>query len=266
METIGFLEATNGGLLSSRNGSIYIGVNYKDQLPTDSSVGRQSVNLWSYVHLSEGLYIIDILHAPTAACGLWSSLRLELVDPVSSFEAFLINPNEINWLGDLASTKCFQSKNDTIPVRAEDDNGPFASAINNEGGALYAFEWRADMVNIWIWMGDKAPSELKNGTIVDPTTWGPPQAQYLGECQVNLDRKHELNIRILSTFCPPWAPDEYYKSDCFRTAPICHQYVANNPSAFQDAYWLINHINVYEQPGEIAMNGTDTAPTIQSPG
>lgn len=148
VETIGFEEETVGGLLATRNGSTYIGVNYKDQLPTDSSFGRRSVNLWSYVHLSEGLYILDILHAPTAACGLWSSIRLAVIDPASLFESFAINPSSAPWLADTASSKCFQAKNDTIRVRAEDDTGPFASAINNEGGATYAFEWRADMVNV----------------------------------------------------------------------------------------------------------------------
>ncbi len=244
VETIGFEEATVGGLLATRNGSTYIGVNYKDQLPTDSSIGRRSVTLWSYVHLSEGLYILDILHAPTAACGLWSSIRLAVLirsaclNPSQSIQAQ--HPGSQTRAG----SKCFQAKNDTIRVRAEDDTGPFASAINNEGGATYAFEWRADIVNVWIWMGASAPIEVKNGSIVDPTTWGPPRAQYLGDCRVNMDKKQEPNMRIYTTFCPLLALDDYYRSDCFRTAPSCYQYVATNPSAYQNAYWLINHIKV----------------------
>lgn len=114
-------------------------------------------------------------------------------------------------------------------------------------------------------MGASAPIEVKNGSTVDPTTWGPPRAQYLGDCRVNMDKKQELNIRIYTTFCPPLARDDYYRSDCFHTAPSCYQYVANNPSAYQNAYWLINHIKVYEQSWEVAMNDTDTIPTIQSP-
>lgn len=80
-----------------------------------------------------------------------------------------------------------------------------------------------------------------------------------------MDKKQEPNMRIYITFCPLLALDDYYRSDCFRTAPSCYQYVANNPSAYQNAYWLINHIKVYEQSGEVAMNDTDTIPTIQSP-
>lgn len=114
-------------------------------------------------------------------------------------------------------------------------------------------------------MGASAPIEVKNGSIVDPTTWGPPRAQYLGDCRFNMDKKQEPNMRIYITFCPLLALDDYYRSDCFRTAPSCYQYVANNPSAYQNAYWLINHIKVYEQSGEVAMNDTDTIPTIQSP-
>ncbi len=100
-----------------------------------------------------------------------------------------------------AGSKCFQAKNDTIRVRAEDDTGPFASAINNEGGATYAFEWRADMVNVWIWMGASAPIEVKNGSIVDPTTWGPPRAQYIGDGQ-EAGAKYEDIYHLLPSFSP----------------------------------------------------------------
>lgn len=38
-------------------------------------------------------------------------------------------------------------------------------------------------------------------------------------------------------------------STCSALASTCQDYVANNPDAFVDAYWLFNYINVYTTSG-----------------
>lgn len=263
VETVDYQDARRLGLVSSRNGSTYIGVNYKDLLPTDHSVGRQSVSLWTYSRLNEGLYIIDILHAPTAACGLWSAIQVAVADPSHTIQAFEIDPQLSNWLVENYNSQCGRTANNAITVR--ENNSAFADIIDSENGAVYALEWRAEVVNIWFWVRNSVPDDIKNGPSVDPTTWGPPHNQHSGNCGINPNLQQELNIRIRTTFCPPWASENYYKSDCFRTSLHCTHYVANNPSAYQDAYWLLNPIKVYEQPGEAAINDTDNSPTIKPP-
>lgn len=42
-----------------------------------------------------------------------------------------------------------------------------------------------------------------------------------------------------------WSAD----ATCSKLANTCQEYVANNPSAFVDAYWLFNSIDVYQSSG-----------------
>ena len=264
VEDINIKDAINRGLLAQRNGSTYIGVDYDDTIPTDSSAGRTSVNLWSFVHLLEGLYIIDIQHAPTAPCALWSSLRIEAIDPTFSPESFAINANTDSWITAAGSPKCDISEKNTVAVPAL-DQGSMAATTNAQNGAVYAIEWLPTAVNVWLWFRPSVPPEITNNSTLDPTNWGKPNAQLLGDCHLDPNLKQELNIRIHSTFCPPWAREDYFRSECFPAAPVCTHFVASNPAAFEEAYWLINHIRIYDQVGKVSMNETDTEATIQPP-
>lgn len=40
-----------------------------------------------------------------------------------------------------------------------------------------------------------------------------------------------------------WAQDP----TCSKLAPTCNEYVASNPGAFAEAYWLINSVKVYSK-------------------
>ena len=105
-----------------------------------------------------------------------------------------------------------------------------ASGFNNGKGGVYAVEWRAAIVYLWQWVRDAVPADLKNGTSPDPSSWGSPYVQLTGDCQ------QRLYIQIWTTFCAPWAQNDYFNSSCFSTAPLCTDYVSQHPSAFQDAY------------------------------
>lgn len=56
-----------------------------------------------------------------------------------------------------------------------------------------------------------------------------------------------------------WSTDD----TCSSLASTCQEYVANNPSAFTDSYWLFNYINVY-QTGGASTTGSGAAPTATS--
>src|SRR5215471_5537685 len=58
-----------------------------------------------------------------------------------------------------------------------------------------------------------------------------------------------LEIQVINTaFCGDWATG-LWNSDpvCSKVAPTCQEYVQNNPSAFEQAYWSIKELKVYQR-------------------
>lgn len=220
------IDAELHGLVSRKDEAIYIGVDFENILPTDTSTGRESINLRSNIPLYEGLYVFEIKHMPSAACGLWSVIRL-VDDTLMGFE---IAPQTDGFIMITPNEQCVVAKDSSPPIIIDRPYPTFGGAFNNAKGGVYAIEWRADVVNVWQWVRDDVPADVKNGTSPDPSTWGPAWIQYKGNCQ------QRLYVQFWTTFCAPWAQQDYFKSTCFSTAPICTHYVSQNPSAFQDAY------------------------------
>ena len=89
--------------------------------------------------------------------------------------------------------------------------------------------------------------------------------------------KQRIHQIINTDFCGSWAGDSWGLSTyCSSLAPTCADYVRSNPASFQDAYWLINSLNVYQYQsedgnvvpppashGSAAMN--ETAPLLSTP-
>jgi hypothetical protein len=59
-----------------------------------------------------------------------------------------------------------------------------------------------------------------------------------------VNRFNDLRITINTSFCGMAAPYFPGSTDAERTA-ACKDYVRNNPSAFNDAYWLVNYFKVF---------------------
>lgn len=71
-----------------------------------------------------------------------------------------------------------------------------------------------------------------------------------------------------TTFCGDWAGG-VWGSDaaCKATAPTCNAYVAQNPGAFKNAYWLFNSIAYYQASSPISSavkNTASVAPKMQA--
>ena len=63
------------------------------------------------------------------------------------------------------------------------------------------------------------------------------------------DSYNSLSITFDTTLCGDWAGDSSVwaaDAECSAKASSCEEYVANNPSAFVDAYWLFNSIKLYQ--------------------
>ena len=64
-------EALSRGLISSKDTSAYIGVDYHNKSSTD---GRQSVRLSTKRAYDGMLVVLDLQHMPGEACGSWPAL------------------------------------------------------------------------------------------------------------------------------------------------------------------------------------------------
>ena len=78
-----------------------------------------------------------------------------------------------------------------------------------------------------------------------------------------------ISIRVQvfdTTFCGSWAGAVWESSSCASLAPTCNAYVQNNPSAFENAYWSVNSLRVYQDSGDASPSASASAavPSVAS--
>jgi hypothetical protein len=108
-------------------------------------------------------------------------------------------------------------------------------------------QWASNGIYIWFWQRGQVPAGITNGS-PDTSHWGTPLASFSGSgCDFASSFKNH-NIIFDSTFCGSWAGQQsvWDSGSCASLASSCNDYVSNNPSAFKDAYWLINSVKVYQ--------------------
>lgn len=144
----------------------------------------------------------------------------------------------------------------------------YGEPFNAGRGGAYIMEWTSTDVHVWFLPRDNKASSLFQTLVtagpasLDTTALGTPLAGFsstgsgggsvnstegLGSCDVDA-HFYDHTITIDTTFCGDWAgSDEGWGGDaaCGRLAGTCAEWVANNPQAFREAYWLFNSIRVY---------------------
>lgn len=112
-------------------------------------------------------------------------------------------------------------------------------------------EWTSSAIKVFFFPRSSIPADITSGS-PDPTTWGTPVSAFSsgasGGC--NIDQHFtQHNIVFDTTFCGDWAGNVWSSSPtCSKLATSCSAYVAANPTAFAEAYWLINSVKVYQAP------------------
>ncbi|KAG9313625.1 glycoside hydrolase family 16 protein [Chiua virens] len=251
-----------------------------DTTVLDGSVGRNSFRLQSQNQYSTHVAIWDIGHMPEG-CGTWPALwfvilvfglkmseelgadwpnegeidMLEGVNNQSPNQATLhtsancMMPAQETMTGTIVTTDCdvYDNNNSGCGVGFADNNS-FGPGFNNVGGGWYALERSATYVSIWFWErgSSSVPSEVTSpGSTIDTSTWGEPSAYFPDtDCDFST-HLGPMNIMIDLTFCGDWAGSSsvYAASGCPST---CTDYVNENPSAFSNAYFEFNTLNIYE--------------------
>ncbi|KAF8125504.1 2 beta-glucan [Boletus edulis] len=231
-----------------------------------SGAGRNSFRLISNNQYSTHVAIFDIGHMPEG-CGTWPAVwevganwpnegEIDIVEGVNNkvpnqstlhTSANCATPLSRLMTGTSVGNDCdvYTSGNAGCGVHLADGNS-FGPNFNNVGGGWYAIERSSTYISIWFWERGSAsiPSQVKYpGGTVDTSTWGTPAALFPS---TNCDFSSHLgpmNIIINLTFCGDWAGAVYSSDGCPST---CVDYVNNNPSAFANAYFEFNALNIYQ--------------------
>ncbi|KAJ8123615.1 hypothetical protein O1611_g9548 [Lasiodiplodia mahajangana] len=261
---------------------VKLGVDSVNTYPADGR-GRPSVRMTSNDNFNHGLFIADFAHMPSSTCGTWPAFwavnnhedgsfwptggEIDIVEGANTAQRNLFSAHtttgcqapKTGFTGAQGATDCSMSPGNVGCNYAapESQSATYGDAFNAEGGGVYALEWDSRDIKIWHFPRTAIPNDIKMAPIVtpDPATWGPPQALFGGSsCEAD---SHFFNMSLVinTNFCGAYAGKIWGVTDqCNKLAPTCEEYVAQNPGSFNNSYWHINYIDVYQKP--IPMNGT----------
>jgi hypothetical protein len=263
--------ATSAGLIKNSGDQAFI---YAETVATAASTGRKSVRLESNNKYNQGLFVIDLTHMPTG-CGTWPAFWMcgpnwpsggeidiiEGVDKQSADLTTLHTSDGCDQSGESTATftghwgtgsannpatNCYinaanQYSNQGCSIVAAE--GTCGAALNNAGGGVFATVWNSSVIAMWEFKHGSIPSDL-TGNVPNPNTWGKPYARF--ELGSKCLASHFSNMKIIInlTFCGDW-DGTVFATDCPGLG-ACNTYVQNNGAAFGQAYWAINHINIFQ--------------------
>ena len=254
------------GAVGNYGNATYIGVDYN----STSDTGRQSVRITSKKAYNKGLFLADIAHMPGGICGVWPAFWLVgpnwpamgEIDIIEGVNGAMTNTMTLHtssgcsiqktgMSGTANTTDCDtnapeQPKNAGCGILSTDTSN-FGAGFNAIGGGVYATEWTSDAISIWFFPRQNIPADITANT-PDASKWGTPLAHYAGNCNIDTHFQN-MNLVFDTTFCGAWAGQDWTESSCKEKAGTCEAYVQQNPSAFTDAYWLVNYVRVYQESG-----------------
>ncbi|KAL7819083.1 family 16 glycoside hydrolase [Trichoderma gracile] len=253
--------ASSMGLAGTSSGGIFMGTDSTTQNPPG---GRKSVRVTSQQQFTHGLFIADIAHMPGSICGVWPAFWMVGPDWPNSGEIDIlegcstqtsnaitlhtapglnINNKGSNPSTSLLGSNCGPNGSNTGCSQKTQDNQNYGDGFNAIGGGVYATEWTSDHIAVWFFPRTNIPGDISSRA-PNPSGWGTPLARFTGG---NIGGFFKNNQIVFNTaLCGDlagglWASDP----ECSALAPTCEEYVANNPSAFEEAFWLVNSVSVY---------------------
>jgi hypothetical protein len=254
--------ANASGLAGYSNSQVYLGV---DSTTVNPPGGRASVRLSSQKSYNHGLFIADIVHMPVG-CGTWpawwtfgpnwpASGEIDIIEGVNSqaFDQITLHTSAgctMSSASSLASSNLANGNcqgNSGCSISTTNSQG-FGAGFNSIGGGVYAMQWESSGIDVWFFPRTAIPADITSGS-PNPSGWGTPTAAF-GGSGCNIDQ-HFMNHNIVfdTTFCGDWAGQSSSWASCAQSTGVatCQEYVAANPAAFKNAFWLINSVKVYSQ-------------------
>ena len=156
-------------------------------------------------------------------------------------------PSTVNQTVTSYSTDCYWADNGnegcTVASNKPNSYGP---SFNSAGGGWYVIERTASSIAVYFWSRAEGsvPSAVKSGSsTISSSSFGIPVAYFPSSSACDISSHFGGNNIIFDlTFCGDWAGATFSSDGC---GSSCVDYVNNNPSAFQNAYWTVNAVRVY---------------------
>ena len=265
--TNGFVEYVDGAtaaysrLAGFAGGGVFMGVDDKTYRPAN---GRKSVRLESKKRFTHGLFINDVAHMPGSICGVWPAYWMFGPDWPMSGEIDILEgvntqvknsvtlhsgPNCVmSNIGAVASTFLVGSEchGENGCGQATADNQNYGDGFNAIGGGVYAMEWTESRIAVWFFPRYRIPQDITSGT-PNPEWWGEPVASFSSGLTCDMqERFKDHKIVFDTTFCGDWAGSVWNQNSECSAHGSCQDYVAANPSDFEEAYWIVNSLKVYK--------------------
>jgi len=256
--------AQSQGLINTNNNQVYMGVDHTTLNP--AAPGRNSVRVTSNKAYTHGLFIADIAHMPGSICGVWPAFwlvggnwpnngEIDVLEGVNLAGTDQITLHTgpgctINTAGSQSGTTLLQSNcnansgHDGCGATTTTANA-YGTSFNSNGGGVYAMQWESSGIYVWFFARGSIPADISSGNPVT-ANWGTPVVSFNGGSGCDIDSSFQSeNIVFDTTFCGDWAGSVFDSGSCSQYGS-CDTYVGANPSAFQQAYWEINSVKVYQ--------------------
>lgn len=241
---------------------------------------RQSVRITTQSHWNGGLFIMDAVHMPTG-CGTWPAFwtngptwpitgEIDIIEgvndytndqatvhtdvgctiPSSDSKTLAISGSVIGGTNCAAAT----TGNQGCGIRANSSNS-FGSGFNSIGGGVYAMKWDTTGVAVYFFPRSNVPSDITAGA-PNPDSWGAALARWPATSCDPFKFFKDHSAIFDTTLCGDWAASAWggsgipgqEQSCAARTGySTCEAYVRATGSAFNEAYWEINSMLIYNQ-------------------
>jgi hypothetical protein len=112
-------------------------------------------------------------------------------------------------------------------------------------------EWSLKWIKVWNFAPNAVPASITNG-VPDTSTFGEPAFTTEGGTGATSNYFNAHQIIFDTTFCGSYAGNPFFwqQTSCYKANPVasntCAAYVAANPSAFLNTYWIINSVKTYQ--------------------
>lgn len=261
-------SAENTGIIGVKpDGSVFMGVDSTTVL-NPNGPGRNSVRVESKKVYDHGLFIADLKHMPSNACGVWPAFWtvgsnwpthgeidiVEAVNLMTNNKATLHTSGSCpisasNMGAALASNECAQGSGSHNAGCVVGDPGTFGTPFNNAGGGVYAMELTDNHIAIWFFPRGAAPASIANRHL-DSSSLGTPMALFQGSCNLT-ELFNQQMIVFDTTFCGDWAGRTFAESGCSMngrgsSTQSCVDYVASHASDYDESFWEINAVKVFQ--------------------
>lgn len=265
-------SAISMGLINTTSTTAYIGTDYTNIV---GSQGRASIEMSSYHTWTEALWILNASHIPYG-CGVWPAFwllgtnteinhcEIDVIEGINLWTQdqanlhttgqcdFSTQYNNINMTGTWRQYNCtlgYSTSNGTGCEVIPNNNYTYGNGFNNNDGGIYAVQLDYSLgIKIWFWsMNDKdIPMSIYNKK-PNVNDFGIPFVFYPFGEWCNASNFKNMQIMFDLYYCG-WSGQTYFWDEScqrFTNNVTCQDWVANNPSYFKDAYWLINYLDVY---------------------